>query len=31
MMCEVFGQAYRDYMRTTGAVIPRLVPRRRIA
>ncbi|AVT11536.1 protein-S-isoprenylcysteine O-methyltransferase [Paracidovorax avenae] len=31
MMCDVFGQAYRDYMRTTGAVIPRLVPRRRIA
>jgi protein-S-isoprenylcysteine O-methyltransferase Ste14 len=24
MMCEYFGQAYRDYMRRTGRVFPRL-------
>lgn len=24
MMCEFFGQAYRDYMQCTGGIIPRL-------
>jgi protein-S-isoprenylcysteine O-methyltransferase Ste14 len=24
MMCEQFGQAYRDYMARTGRVLPRL-------
>jgi protein-S-isoprenylcysteine O-methyltransferase Ste14 len=27
MMCEFFGQEYRDYMRQTGRLFPRLFPR----
>jgi protein-S-isoprenylcysteine O-methyltransferase Ste14 len=27
MMCEFFGQQYRDYMRRTGRLLPRLRPR----
>lgn len=27
MMCEVFGQEYRDYMRQTGRIVPRLNPK----
>ena len=28
MMCEFFGDAYRDYMRQTGRLLPRLFDRR---
>ena len=28
MMCEFFGEEYRQYMRGTGSVVPRLFPRR---
>jgi protein-S-isoprenylcysteine O-methyltransferase Ste14 len=27
MMCEFFGQAYRDYMQQTGRLLPRLMSR----
>ncbi len=27
MMCEIFGQEYRDYMARTGRLFPRLTPK----
>lgn len=30
MMCETFGQEYRDYMRQTGRLFPRLIERRKL-